>query len=486
MTLGNWTAQQIADAVGAGEVSAQAVTEAFLGRIAQHDPDIRAFLHVNQDAARDAARSVDQLSDAERQRLPLAGVPVAIKDNMVTRGMPTTAASRILKDFESPYDATVVTKLRQAGAVIVGKTNLDEFAMGSSTEHSAFYPTRNPWDLSRVPGGSSGGSAAAVAARLVPISLGSDTGGSIRQPAAFCGVVGFKPTYGRVSRYGLIAFASSLDQIGPFARTVADARLVYSVIGGGDPFDSTTLDRPAFEDGAPTTSLRGLRVGIPREYYGEGIDAQIRQVIEASLERLRAAGAELVDIQLPHTSYAIATYYLIAPAEASSNLSRFDGVRYGMRAPAADLVQMYEKTRAEGFGEEVKRRILLGTHALSSGYYDAYYLKAQKVRTLIRKDFDQAFQSVDIIATPTTPDLPFRMGEREADPLQMYLSDIFTVTSNLAGIPSLSMPVGMAKGLPVGLQWMAPALHDGRLLSVAQAFEESLNISQRWPLGEGE
>ncbi|MDA8195127.1 MAG: Asp-tRNA(Asn)/Glu-tRNA(Gln) amidotransferase subunit GatA [Thermaerobacter sp.] len=483
MTTTDWTAGRIAAAVRDGEISAREVVDAALARIERYDGDVGAFLHVEQSGARRAAATVDNLPAAQRRTLPLAGVPVAVKDNVVTRDMPTTAASRILEGFRAPFDATVVARLRQAGALIVGKTNLDEFAMGSSTEHSAFHPTRNPWDLTRVPGGSSGGSAAAVAARMVPLALGSDTGGSIRQPAAYCGVVGMKPTYGRVSRFGLIAFASSLDQIGPLARTVADARLLYRVIAGSDPCDSTALEGDAGEGLDEAVSLNGLRIGLPREYFGDGTDRRIRSVVAHALDRLESSGARLVEVSLPHTPYAISTYYLIAMAEASSNLSRYDGVRYGMRAGGRDLLDMYETTRAEGFGAEVKRRILLGTHALSAGYYDAYYLKAQKVRTLIRQDFDTAFLEVDVIATPTTPDLPFRLGERETDPLQMYLSDIFTVTSNLAGIPSLVVPVGVADGLPVGLQWMAPPLADGRLLAIAELCEKTVAIEPNWPLG---
>lgn len=484
MKIWDWSATRIAQAVKAGDITATKVVDAIFDRIAAVEPAVQAFLYLDRDGAREQARQVDELSPEERARRPLAGVPIAIKDNLVTRSMPTTAASKILEGFRSPYDATVVERLRRAGAIMVGKTNLDEFAMGSSTEHSAYHPTRNPWDPDRVPGGSSGGSAAAVAARMVPVAIGSDTGGSIRQPAAYCGVVGMKPTYGRVSRYGLIAFASSLDQVGPFARSVKDVALVLEAIAGADPLDATALNEPfppvEFDDDGWT----GIRVGLPVEYYGEGIDGRVRAVIEEALSRLKTAGAELVEVSLPHTPYAIAAYYLLAPAEASSNLSRYDGVRYGLRAPARDLLDLYERTRAEGFGEEVKRRILLGTHALSAGYYDAYYLKAQKVRTLIREDFMRAFEQVDVLLTPTTPDLPFRFGERAEDPLQMYLGDIFTVTSNLAGIPSLSVPAGMAQGLPVGIQWMGPPLADGRLLDLARRFEAIADQSWPWPYEE--
>jgi aspartyl-tRNA(Asn)/glutamyl-tRNA(Gln) amidotransferase subunit A len=460
-----------------GDVTAADIVSAHLTRIQRVDAAIGAFLHVDEAGAMRQAEVQDSWGTEERRRRPLSGVPVALKDNVVTRDMPTTAGSRILEGFSSPYDATVVVKLRAAGGIALGKTNLDEFAMGSSTEHSAFQTTRNPWSLDRVPGGSSGGSAAAVAAGMVPLALGSDTGGSIRQPASYCGIVGLKPTYGRVSRYGLIAFASSLDQIGPMARTVADTRLLYEAIRGCDPNDSTSLTEGVE---APPQPLRPLRLGIPHEYFGEGIEPAVRSAVEEALERLRSQGHTLVPISLPHTRYAVATYYLIAPAEASSNLARYDGVRYGLRAGGRDLVAMYENTRDEGFGAEVKRRILLGTHALSHGYYEAYYLTAQKVRTLIRQDFDQAFQSVDFIITPTTPDQAFVLGERSDDPLTMYLGDVFTATANLAGIPGLSLPIGLANGLPVGLQWLAPSLADDALLDAAEHFEGSL-APMPWP-----
>lgn len=462
-----------------GKISAEAVVSSHLQRIAARDGEIGAFLHVNEEGALARAKEQDGWAEGKRADHPLSGVPVAVKDNIVTRGMPTTAGSKILRDFMSPFDAAVIEKLLAAGAIIVGKTNLDEFAMGSSTEHSAWHPTHNPWELSRVPGGSSGGSAAAVAAGLTPLALGSDTGGSIRQPASYCGIVGMKPTYGRVSRYGLIAFASSLDQIGPMARSVEDARLLYEAIEGVDPRDSTSTAAPS------ATLARGngpWRIGLPREYFGEGIEPGVRAAMDQALERLRSLGHQLVEISLPHTSYAIATYYLIAPAEASSNLSRYDGVRYGMRVDGHDLVNMYETTRDQGFGAEVKRRILLGTHALSAGYYDAYYLTAQKVRTLIRRDFDQAFGQVDFIVTPTTPDCAFPLGSRDDDPIKMYLGDIFTATANLAGIPGLSMPVGLSEGLPVGLQWLAPPFQESQLFQAAAALEAVLP-KLPWPTG---
>ncbi len=481
----DWDAVEMARRVQSGEVSALELVDASLERIAAVDSNIGAFLYVDDVWARQSARRLDsELTRDQKKSLPLAGVPVAIKDNLVTRQMPTTAASKMLQGFMSPYDATVVERLLAAGAIPVGKVNLDEFAMGSSTEHSAYQVTRNPWDISRVPGGSSGGSAAAVAAGMVPLALGSDTGGSIRTPASYCGVFGMKPTYGRVSRYGLIAFASSLDQVGPFSRTVRDAALLLHVISGRDPHDATSVDVSSTAPTVVVADPTQMRIGLPEEYFGDGIDPNVRTQVDAALETLKGLGATLVPISLPHTRYAIATYYLIANAEASSNLSRYDGVRYGFRETAPDLIQMYSRTRSQGFGDEVQRRILLGTHALSAGYYDAYYLKAQKVRTLIRRDFDQAFESVDLIVTPTVPDLPFKFGERALDPLQMYLTDIFTVTTNLAGLPGLSQPIGLADGLPVGLQWIAPALEEERILGMASALEAVLPVPS-WPMQGG-
>lgn len=464
----------------AGELTATEIVAAHLSRIDAVDPQVGAFLHVDRVGAVARAHEQDGWSLDERRRHPLAGVPVAIKDNIVTRGMPTSAGSRILEGFLSPYDATVVERMVSAGGILVGKTNLDEFAMGSSTEHSAFHKTANPWDLARVPGGSSGGSAAAVAAGMVPLALGSDTGGSIRQPAAYCGIVGMKPTYGRVSRYGLIAFASSLDQIGPMARSVGDAELLYRVIQGWDERDSTSLERQ--DEPGSIVGQRPLKIGIPREYFGGGMDAGVADSVRQALAGLAGAGHELIDISLPHTEYAVAAYYLIAPAEASSNLSRFDGVRYGFRVEGGDLLDLYETTRDAGFGAEVKRRVLLGTHALSAGYYDAYYLTAQKVRTLIRQDFERAFAMVDFVVTPTTPDQPFLFGERDDDPIKMYLGDIYTATANLAGIPGLSMPIAASGGLPVGLQWLAPALYDGPLFQACAAYEAGM-ARIGWPLG---
>jgi aspartyl-tRNA(Asn)/glutamyl-tRNA(Gln) amidotransferase subunit A len=456
---------------------------AALDRIARADPALHAFLHVRGEEARDEARRWDDRYAKGPDGLPpLAGVPVALKDNLCTEGLPTTAGSRILEGWRPPYDATVVERLGAAGAVLIGKTNLDEFAMGSSTENSAFGPTRNPWDRSRVPGGSSGGSAAAVAAGFVPFALGSDTGGSIRQPAGFCGVVGLKPTYGRVSRYGLIAFASSLDQIGPLSRRVADAALLLSVLAGRDPRDSTTADVPvpdyraALDGGVP-----GLRIGLPRQAFGEGLQGEVRAAVLAAAETLRHLGATIMDVDLPAIAYALPTYYLIATSEASTNLARYDGVQYGLRVRSTDLYAMYTETRARGFGAEVKRRIMLGTYALSAGYYEGFFLKAQRVRTLIRRDFEAAFGAVDLILMPTSPTLPFAIGEKTADPLQMYLADVYTIPVNLAGLPGISIPCGFSSGLPIGLQLIGRAFDEPTILRAAQAYEHATEWHTRRP-----
>jgi aspartyl-tRNA(Asn)/glutamyl-tRNA(Gln) amidotransferase subunit A len=467
------TATEIARAVAAGERSAAEVLEEHLARIDEREAELHAFNAVLRDEARAEAEAVDR-SDAKGA---LAGVPIALKDNLCTRGIPTTCSSRILEGWRPPYDATVVERLRAAGAVVVGKTNLDEFAMGSSTENSAFGPTRNPHDPSRVPGGSSGGSAAAVAAGVAPVALGSDTGGSIRQPAALCGTVGVKPTYGAVSRYGLIAFASSLDQIGPFTATVADAALVLEVIAGHDPMDSTSIAAPApsltsvLEDG-----VEGLRVGLVGELMGEGIAPDVARRVMAAAEALAAAGAIVEDAAVPAARYGLSAYYLIAPAEASSNLARYDGVRYGVRVDAATTGDMMEATRTAGFGAEVKRRIMLGTYALSAGYYDAYYGKAQKVRTLIIRDFQRAYESFDVLLSPTSPTTAFALGDKSEDPLAMYMNDVCTIPSNLSGDPAMSVPYGVGDdGLPVGVQVLAPALGEPVMFRVAAALERSLS-----------
>jgi len=472
------TARELRDAFRARRLSAAEICRDALARIERLDPALHAFNTVAADRALARAEALDR--DFERWRdAPLAGVPVALKDNLCTRGLRTTASSRILEQYVPPYDATAVARLDAAGAVVVGKTNCDEFAMGSSNENSAFGPVCNPWAADRTPGGSSGGSAAAVAACIVPLALGSDTGGSVRQPAGLCGVVGLKPTYGRVSRYGLIAFGSSLDQIGPLTRTVADAAIALGAIAGEDPADATSApepvpDYPAALDDAGG-GLRGCRIGVPWSLFEQGVDPDVRRAIEAALQVLQARGATLVDVALPHAQHAIPVYYLVATAEASSNLARYDGVRYGYRAPGAGLRDMYGKTRALGFGAEVKRRIMLGTYVLSAGYYDAYYLKAQQVRTLILRDYEQAFSgpgAVEAIAMPTSPTAAFRLGERVSDPLQMYLADVFTVSANLAGLPAISVPCGFtAARLPVGLQLTGRRFDEATLLRVADAYE---------------
>jgi len=451
--------------------SAKSLAERFYAKIEQDDSNIGAYLALSKERALSQAAKIDSLAKDGDPLPPLAGVPIAIKDVIVTRGIRTTAGSKILANFIPPYDCTAVARLEAAGAVILGKTNCDEFAMGSSNENSAFKPVRNPRDPGRVPGGSSGGSSAAVAANLAVAALGSDTGGSIRQPAAFCGVVGLKPTYGRVSRYGLIAFASSLDHIGPIAHTVKDAASLLGVIAGHDPMDSTSSDLPVPDYVAELDKpVHGLKLGIAKEYFGEGLDKEIKSAIEAAIQKLASLGCAIVPISLPHTKYAIPAYYIVATAEASSNLARYDGVRYGIRAAnAPNLPGMYQRTRDEGFGREVKRRIMLGTYALSAGYYDAYYLKAQKVRALIAHDFAEAFRKVDAIITPTTPTAAFKLGEKSNDPLAMYLADIYTVTANLAGIPGISIPCGETKEkLPIGLQILGKHFDEATVLRVAQ------------------
>jgi aspartyl-tRNA(Asn)/glutamyl-tRNA(Gln) amidotransferase subunit A len=472
---------EISDLLNKKETTSRAVTESVLARIASVDERVKAYLTVTADAA------LAQAEQADRERSsgttsPVLGVPIAIKDNMCTEGVRTTCASKILDNFIPPYNATVVARLNHAGYVMPGKVNMDEFAMGSSTENSGFMVTKNPWDLERIPGGSSGGSAAAVAAGECIAALGSDTGGSIRQPAACCGVVGLKPTYGRVSRYGLVAFASSLDQIGPITKDVTDAAILLNIISGHDERDSTSADVPASDfTRSLVKDLKGMKVGIPKEYFIEGMDPEVDRAVRVAVKTLEGLGATVVDVTLPHTSYAVATYYILATSEASSNLARYDGVKYGYRASGAkDLLEMYTKSRSQGFGHEVKRRIMLGTYALSAGYYDAYYKKGQQVRTLVKRDFEEAFKQADVIATPTAPTAAFKIGEKSSDPLQMYLSDIFTISVNLAGIPGISIPCGFTTGgLPVGLQLLGRHFDEASILRAAYAYEQATDWHQK-------
>jgi aspartyl-tRNA(Asn)/glutamyl-tRNA(Gln) amidotransferase subunit A len=476
MNATSLTIDGVRSALQSGETTATALVEAHYAKIEKSDDQIGAFLTLSKERALKKAAEFDGLLKQGSGLPPLAGVPIGIKDVMTTCGVRTTAGSKILGDYVPPYDCTAVARLEAAGAIVLGKLNCDEFAMGSSNENSAWRPVRNPRDLTRVPGGSSGGSAAAVAADMAVFTLGSDTGGSIRQPASFCGVVGLMPTYGRVSRYGLIAFASSLDRIGPLTRTVKDTANVMKVIAGRDPMDSTSADIPVPDYVAELDKpVRSLRLGIAQEYFGEGIDPEVKQAVEAAIQKLASLGCEIVRVSLPHTKYAIPTYYILATAEASSNLARYDGVRYGYRAQGGKtLSEMYRRTRDQGFGSEVKRRIMLGTYALSAGYYDAYYLKAQKVRTLLAQDFENAFQKVDAIVTPTSPTAAFKLGEKVDDPLSMYLADIFTVTANLGGIPGISIPCGETKEkLPIGLQILGKHFDETTILRVAHAYEKA-------------
>ncbi len=465
------------------EISAVELTEAILARLEKVEPVLHAFLHLARESALAQARAAD-VRRAAGEDTPLLGIPLAIKDVICVQGLPATAGSKILQGFVPPYDATAIARLRDAGAIFIGKTNTDEFAMGSSTENSAYGVTHNPWNVERVPGGSSGGSAAAVAADLCLGAFGSDTGGSVRQPAALCGVVGIKPSYGRVSRYGLIAFASSLDQIGPFAKDVYDAALLLGAIAGYDPLDSTSMPVAVPDYTAQLRSdLKGMRVGVPREYFIDGMQPEVEQAIRAAIDVLKSLGADICNVSLPHTDYGLPVYYLLAPAEASANLARFDGVRYGLRAAGSDLWSTYKQTRGQGFGPEVKRRIMLGTYALSTGYYDAYYLKAQKVRTLIKGDFDAAFNEVDVIACPTAPTTAFKIGEKVDDPLQMYLSDVFTLNQNLAGICGISLPCGFDRnGLPIGLQINGPAFGEAQIIRAAYAYEQATDWHRRKPV----
>ena len=471
----NWTIEGVKEALAAKKISARELAAEHYTRIASRNPELNAFLALSQERAYTQADRIDALVAAGKPLPPLAGVPIAIKDVLSTRGVRTTCGSKILENYVPPYDATAVERLEKAGAVLLGKTNCDEFAMGSSNENSAYGPVLNPEATDRIPGGSSGGSAAAVAAGLAVAALGTDTGGSIRQPGAMCGVPAMMGSYGRVSRYGLIAFASSLDRIGPFAHNVRDVATVLQVIAGRDPNDSTSTTAPVPDYVSEVAKpVAGLRIGIPKEYFGEGINVDVRKKIEAGIEILKSLGCKMIDIQMPHTDYAIAVYYIIATAEASSNLARYDGVRYGLRVNDDSLLSMYRKTRGAGFGAEVKRRIVLGTYVLSAGYYDAYYLKGQKVRALIAQDFRDAFNKVDAIVTPTSPVPAFKLGERTNDPLQMYLADIYTVTGSLAGIPGISVPCGKICGkLPVGLQIFGPAFGETRVLQIAHAFEQA-------------
>jgi aspartyl-tRNA(Asn)/glutamyl-tRNA(Gln) amidotransferase subunit A len=473
---------ELTDAYRRGDLTPTAVAEDYLARIGTLDGKVGAYLTVVREQALAAASESERRWRAGTPRGPLDGAPIALKDVFCTAGVRTTCGSRMLERFVPPYDATTVEKLRGAGAVILGKTNMDEFAMGSSTEHSAFHPTRNPWDLARVPGGSSGGSAAAVAGALAAGAYGSDTGGSIRQPAAFCGVVGMKPTYGRVSRYGLVALASSLDQIGPFAQDVTDMALLLGAVAGHDPRDATSIEAPVPDYAADLSKgVAGLTLGLPDEYFPDGMDPDVERAVRQAIEVLKGLGAKVERVSLPTTRHALAAYYVILPAEASSNLARYDGVRYGLRVPGRDFIDMQSKTRAAGFGAEVKRRIMLGTYALSAGYYDAYYGKAQSVRTLVRREFADAFAKVDLIVAPTTPNVAFKHGEKQ-DPLSMYLNDVFTIPGNLSGIPGVSVPCGFsANGLPIGLQVLGRPLDEARVLRAAYAYEQATTWRARQP-----
>ncbi len=476
MELYTRTIHDLHDMLKAGETTASAVTESVLNRIKAVDDKVKAYISVTEDAAYKQAEEADRHIKSGKNFSPLLGIPIAVKDNMCTDGIKTTCSSAILKNFVPPYDATVVQRLKQAGYVLCGKPNMDEFAMGSSTENSGFFVTRNPWNLERIPGGSSGGSAAAVAAGECIASLGSDTGGSIRQPAACCGVVGLKPTYGRVSRYGLVAFASSLDQIGPITKDVTDAALLMNVIAGHDSKDSTSANVSVPDFVQPLQKdVKGLKIGMPKEYFIDGMDPEVEKLVKEAVKTLQGLGATVSEVSLPHSEYAIATYYILATSEASSNLARYDGVKYGFRTSTPkDLLDMYMKSREQGFGAEVKRRIMLGTYALSAGYYEAYYKKGQQARTLIKRDFEEAFKTVDVLVTPTAPTAAFKIGEKTTDPLQMYLSDIFTISVNLAGIPGMSIPCGFtSEKLPVGLQLLGKHFDEASILHAAYAYEQA-------------
>ena len=468
MNITKSTLKEASEKLKNGEVTSSVIVDDCLTQIEKYDQDINAYLTVLPDEAKKAAKESDGRSREGKIRSPIEGLPIAIKDVICTKGVKTTASSKILENFISPYDATVITKLKAAGAVIIGKTNCDEFAMGSSTENSAFKITKNPWDLERVPGGSSGGSAAAVAADMCIAALGSDTGGSIRQPASLCGVVGLKPTYGAVSRYGLMAMASSLDQIGVFSKTVADAEVLFGIIGGHDPMDSTSLNKKGKE-----TLSDKFKIGVPKEYFGQGLEEGVKKVIEEAIEKIKSRGHQIIEVNLHNAEYALEVYYIIMFVEVSSNLARYDGIKYGHSSKEAkNLWEVYSKSRAEGFGDEAKRRIILGNYASSAGYIDQYYAKAQKARSLVKKDFDEAFKKVDLILGPVSPTTAFKIGEKTDDPLQMYLSDIYTISINLAGIPAMSVPAGLSEGLPVGLQIIGPALSEPSIFALGKIFEE--------------
>lgn len=482
MNLSELTLHAAGEKLRKREFSAQELAEAVFRRISETENQVHSYITLCHDIALEQAKQADRLFQTQSNPPWLLGIPVAVKDNLVTRGIRTTCASQILREFNPAYDSTTIKKLRAAGAVIIGKTNLDEFAMGSSTENSAFFATRNPWDLERVSGGSSGGSAAAVAADQCIAALGTDTGGSIRQPAACCGIVGLKPTYGLVSRFGVIAFASSMDQVGPMTKDVTDCALMLDAIAGYDPADSTSINRRVPHSTTLTGNVKNLRLGVPKEYFVAGMQTEVERAVRQGVGLLEKNGAIIEEISLPHTEYAVAVYYIVATAEASSNLSRYDGIGYGHRAAAADLTETYMLTRAQGFGPEVKRRIMLGTYALSAGYYDAYYLKAQKIRTLIKTDFDEAFKTCDAIIAPTAPTTAFKIGEKILDPLQMYLSDVCTISVNLAGLPALSLPCGFdLEGLPIGMQLIGKHFDENTILNLAYAYEQSTDWHKKRP-----
>ena len=470
MNLTELTISQTSQGLKRKEFSALELSQAYFNKIKEKDKEISAFLTITEDSAKAQAKEIDGLISSGKETPVLAGIPAAIKDNILIKDVKCTAGSKILENYIAPYNATVVKKLRSQGTLFLGKTNMDEFGMGSSTENSAFGPTHNPHDLTRVPGGTSGGSAAATAANMALFSLGSDTGGSLRQPSSFCGIVGLKPTYGSVSRYGLIAFASSLDQIGPLTKTVEDAKIVFRAISGKDEMDSTSVDAPRIEN--PKFKIQNLKIGVPKEYFVKGIDPEIEKIIKKAIKKFEDSGAKVEEVSLPNTDYALAAYYLINPSEASANLARYDGIKYGLSKEGKDLMEVYLKTRGEGFGKEVRRRIMLGTYVLSSGYYEAYYLRAQKVRTKLIEDFKKVFKKVDVLMTPVSPFLPFKIGERVDDPLSMYLVDVYTVSVNLAGLPALSLPAGKVGKLPVGLQIIGRPFEEGLILETGQYFEK--------------